>query len=294
MKIILLGILSGALAIGVAFAQDTPAAQNSESTRQQQSADPTTPQATPSPQQQPTANQPSANQPTPQSNSATTANTSNGSPVSGPTRIAAGSVIPVQLAKTVDVKKAKTGEEVIAKVTMDMKSNSGQVLVPKDTKVIGHVTQAQARNKEQKESELGISFDRAVTKTGEMQMPMSIQAVIAPPSMNANNNGTGGGEQATAPGPSTSPGAPSSAGRSPGAGSMAAPNGPTANTVPNDQSGSAANARPQITAQTAGVIGISDLKLGPGQSAAEGSLLSSEKNNVKLEGGTMMLLRVNQ
>jgi len=292
MKRILLGILSGALAIGVAFAQDTPAAQNSESTRQQQSADPTTPQATPSPQQQPTANQPSANQPTPQSNSATTANTSNGSPVSGPTRIAAGSVIPVQLAKTVDVKKAKTGEEVIAKVTMDMKSNSGQVLVPKDTKVIGHVTQAQARNKEQKESELGISFDRAVTKTGEMQMPMSIQAVIAPPSMNANNNGTSGGEQATAPGPSTSPGAPSSAGRS--AGGMAAPTAPTVGGMPTDQSGSAANARPQITAQTAGVIGISDLKLGSGQNAAEGSLLSSDKNNVKLEGGTMMLLRVNQ
>jgi hypothetical protein len=213
--------------------------------------------------------------------------------VNRPTRIAAGSVIPVQLAKTVDAKKAKTGEEVIAKVTMDMKSNSGQVLVPKDTKVIGHVTQAQARNKDQKESELGISFDRAVTKTGEMQMPMSIQAVIAPPNMNGNDNATGGSDQATAPGPGTSAGAPSSAGRSGGAGSMAAPNG-TPNTMPSDRSGSTGNARPQITAQTEGVIGISDLKLGPGQNAAEGSLLSSDKNNVKLEGGTMMLLRVNQ
>ena len=82
----------------------------------------------------------------------------------GAPRIAAGSVIPVQLTKTVDAKKAKTGDEVVAKVTQDMKTQSGDVLVPKDTTVIGHVTEAQARNKEQKESQLAIAFDRAMGK----------------------------------------------------------------------------------------------------------------------------------
>ncbi|HZC23015.1 MAG TPA: hypothetical protein VE866_06730, partial [Candidatus Binatia bacterium] len=59
-------------------------------------------------------------------------------------KIAPGSVIPVQLTKTVDAKKAKTGDEVVAKVTQDMKTQTGEVLVPKDTKVTGHVTEAQA------------------------------------------------------------------------------------------------------------------------------------------------------
>ncbi len=99
----------------------------------------------------------------------------------GAPRIAPGSVIPVQLTKTVDAKKAKTGDEVVAKVTQDMKTQTGEVLVPKDTKVIGHVTEAQARTKGEKESELAIAFDHAVLKNGEnVRLPMSIQAVIAP------------------------------------------------------------------------------------------------------------------
>ena len=49
-------------------------------------------------------------------------------------RIAPGSVIPVELTKTIDAKKAKSGDPVEAKVTQDLKTNSGDVLVPKDTK----------------------------------------------------------------------------------------------------------------------------------------------------------------
>jgi hypothetical protein len=48
-----------------------------------------------------------------------------------------------------------------------------------------------------------------------------------------------------------------------------------------------------ITGQTQGVIGIPNLTLAPAASPVQGSLLTSEKNNVKIEGGTLMLLRVN-
>ncbi len=54
----------------------------------------------------------------------------------------------------------------VAKVTQDMKNTSGEVIVAKDTKVMGHVTQSQARNKEQKESEVAIAFDHAVLTNG--------------------------------------------------------------------------------------------------------------------------------
>jgi hypothetical protein len=53
------------------------------------------------------------------------------------------------------------------------------------------------------------------------------------------------------------------------------------------------NARPPITGNTQGVVGISNLKLEAAPSTAQGSVLSSEKNNVKVESGTMLLLKVN-
>src|ERR1700739_2100392 len=122
-------------------------------------------------------------------------------------RIAPGSVIPVQLTKTVDAKKAKTGDEVVAKVTQDMKTQTGEVLVPKDTKVIGHVTEAQARTKDEKQSELAIAFDQAAMKGEDLRVPMSIQDVIAP----QNNAGSAAGGNDVGAG-ATGGGMPSSSG----------------------------------------------------------------------------------
>jgi len=70
---------------------------------------------------------------------------------------------------------------------------------------MGHVTEAQPRNKEQKESQVGIAFDRAVMKDGSaMQMPMSIQAIIGEQNNNQNNPG-GGNSDATLPAAAPAP-----------------------------------------------------------------------------------------
>ena len=90
-----------------------------------------------------------------------------------PLHIAPGSVIPVLLTKSIDAKKVRVGEEVEAKVTQDLKTGDGELIIPKDTKVFGHVTEAQARNKQQKESQLGIAFDHAILKNGE-NVPLSM------------------------------------------------------------------------------------------------------------------------
>src|SRR5262249_12535522 len=76
-----------------------------------------------------------------------------------------GTVLQAELTKSVDAKKARAGDEVTAKATQDVKSN-GQVVVRKGSKLIGHVTEAQARSKENAESKLGILFDHAVLKDG--------------------------------------------------------------------------------------------------------------------------------
>ncbi len=235
------------------------------------------------PSQSPTTHAPTATQP-----GAPPTETSN------QPRIAPGSVIPVQLTKTVDAKKVKTGDEVVAKVTMDMKTQTGQVLVPKDTKVIGHVTEAQARHKDDKESQLGIAFNQAVLNNQQVQLPMSIQAVIGPENPNENGSGNAGA-QGAAPSPSSTGTTASSpmGGRSPSAGPGQA-EAPPANPGSNDASQQSQSKRPPINAHTQGVIGLSNVTLSQGQNAQQGSVLTSEKNNVKLESGTMLLLKVSQ
>jgi hypothetical protein len=275
-----------ALMCGVSLAQSTTPS----------STDPGTPQS---------QAQPSAPQDSPQAQAPAGATSTAQGQTAHATRIAPGSVIPVQLTKTVDAKKAKTGDEVVAKVTMDMKTQSGEVLVPKDTKVIGHVTEAQPRNKEQKESQLAIAFDRAVTKDGNnMQVPMSIQAVIGQQQNQNDQSNTPAGRQQAAGVPSGAAptganganGSSGSTGRSSGMGgtTQGPPPPPSA---PGDGSPDTAGAnggQPPITAQTQGVIGISNLTLSPPSNGTQGSVMTSEKNNVKLESGTMLLLKVNQ
>jgi hypothetical protein len=250
-----------------------------------QSSSPSSNAGTPQPQAQPSAPQTS-----PQS----------GAEAQHPTRVAPGSVIPVQLTKTVDAKKAKTGDEVVAKVTMDMKTQSGDVLVPKDTKVIGHVTEAQKRDKDQKQSELGLAFDHAVTKDGNtMQMPMSIQAVIGQQQNQQDEANTPAGREQAAGVPAGAAPTGATGGRPSGT----TPSSPSASTSASgagtgaDTGGTqAANGggRPPINAQTQGVIGISNLTLAPGSNGTQGTVMTSDKNNVKLESGTMLLLKVNQ
>lgn len=206
-------------------------------------------------------------------------------------RIAPGTVIPVELTKTIDAKKARTGDEVFAKVAQDLKTDKGEILVPKNTKIVGHVTEARPRSKEQKESEVGVAFDRAVTRNGDMQLPMSIQAIIAP----QNSDSAEAAGRNPAYGGSPSPSMAGGGGRSPmsgGTAPLAQPQMPS--TMPSPGTDSSGSARPPITASTQGVIGIADVKLSANPENAQGSVVTSEKNNVKLESGTLILLRVNQ
>jgi hypothetical protein len=301
MKTALIGLFSAVLLVGGAAAQDAtptgtppPEPQTSNPSQPQTStpADTQTPQQLP--ESQATANQNSPQsapqQPATQTQTPQTQVPQASSASTQPNtikRVAPGSVIPVELTKSIDAKKAKSGDEVVAKVTMDLKSNSGEVVFAKDTKVVGHVTEAQARNKDQKESQVGIMFDKAVTKTGDMQLPMSIQAVIAP--QNPNNTDQGGNaNNATA--------ATAGTARPSGMSGSNQAQPPAAAPTNNASTGTdaAASPRPQITGNTQGVVGFSNLNLAAAPDSNQGSVLTSDKNNVKLDSGTFMLLRVNQ
>jgi len=270
------GIIAALVLGGLTLAQDTTQAppEGTPAQEQQNPAPPRATQSLPSP-----------------------ADTAQANPAP---RVAPGSVIPVTLTKTVDAKKAKTGDEVDARVTQDMKTGSGEVIVPKDTKVVGHVTRTQARSKEQKESQVVIAFDHVVMNGGEVPMPMSIQAIVGPQNPNpasTNNNSSAGGESAGVPAASGAPGNSGNGNARPGGMSSGAPaTAPTAPTGGDEtatRAPAATGSRPPITGNTQGVVGISDLKLSMADNSLPGSVVSSEKNNVKLESGMLMLLRVN-
>lgn len=261
MKTLFTGIVAACALCGFAFAQETTPATAPETTPQTQQA--------PAPAQAATA------------------------PTAAFPRIAPGSVIPVQLTKSIDVKKLKTGDQVEAKVTQDLKTGNGEILVAKDSKVMGHVTEAQQRNKEQKESLVGIAFDHAVMKTGgDVSLPMSIQAIIAPTYLSANNSSGGEGTgQPQSAGGGTSPSATGRNGNM-GASQQQTPTPSTSAAQTEDKTGNGAHE--PITGNTQGVLGIANMTLAAGTGTAQGSVVTSDKNNIKLESGTLMLLRVTQ
>jgi hypothetical protein len=219
---------------------------------------------------------------------------------SGPLKIASGSIIPVRLAKTIDAKKVKPGYEVEAKVATDLKATNGEVIMPQNTKVVGHITESQARSKGQENSRIGIAFDHAVMKNGEnVPLPTSVQAIIAPSVLRPQtNNDNAASETAGAmPSPQEPGSSPaSSSGRPGGMGSAEQPPTPSPATMGESPSPDRSSAKqyPPITAKTHGVVGISNLSLATPANLGQGSVVSSDKSNVKLPSGTLMLLRVNR
>src|SRR5689334_1790327 len=67
----------------------------------------------------------------------------NASVGTGEMQIPSGTKVPAVLDKSIDSRKCKQGDEVVAKTTQDVVSN-GKVIIPKNSKLIGHVTQASA------------------------------------------------------------------------------------------------------------------------------------------------------
>jgi hypothetical protein len=196
-----------------------------------------------------------------------------------------GPVIPVELAKSVDSKKLKQGDEVDAKTAAEMHGADGTV-IPKGSKVVGHVTQSTARSNGNPDSTLAFNFDKIVLKDGkELPLKATIQAVAPPPALagpgepdsshSSGNSGRGG----------TNAGLGSNDGRTP-SGQLGAPASQLPGQSDAPRNSGNANAQPELTGQSVGVAGIHGLEMG------QDSVLKSTGKNVKLETGTRMILRV--
>jgi hypothetical protein len=91
-----------------------------------------------------------------------------------------GMSLVAEITKTVNSRKAKLGDEVKARLTQDVMAK-GLIILPRESQLVGHVSEAKARSKEDPEARLGIVFDKAFLKNGkQIEMSAVVQA-LAPP-----------------------------------------------------------------------------------------------------------------
>jgi len=90
-----------------------------------------------------------------------------------------GTIMYLELSKSLDAKKAKPGDEVRASLLADVVSH-GKIVLRQDAKLIGHVTEAQAFSKDKPESRLGMIFDKVIGKGGQETTFNSVLLAIRP------------------------------------------------------------------------------------------------------------------
>jgi len=229
--------------------------------------------------------------------------------------LTAGTAINAELDKSLDSKKAKIGDAVTARTTEAIKEDR-KVVLPKGTRLIGHVRRASARSKGDGDSTLAMQFDRAELKGGqEISVQLNVQALAAAPGVAAiggdDLQGVGSaGAGASAGGRSASGGVASNVG---GAASGAASTVPrttqgaagTVNSTVNSTTSVAdaaaqgssqgavggVNSSGHLSANSRGVFGLNGLSLKADMSnATQGSVIASAGKSVQLDSGTRLLL----
>jgi hypothetical protein len=232
------------------------------------------------------------------------------------------SYLLVELSKTLKAGKLKPGDKIRAEVSQDVISH-GKLIIPAETQVIGHVTEANARDSSNGESRLGIVFDRIVLKhfhdvnfqavvqtvrppvirhsrvdePSQMLPPSMIMGDLRGPSPNSQarpNGPTAGRAATTAPSQSTAM-SESNSGTALQA-PMTVKQSPSTHTATGTSAASleaSSGGTPMSVGMPQGVFGLKGLSLTAGATRdTPGPVIVSNTGNVKLESGTQILLHV--
>jgi len=168
----------------------------------------------------------------------------------------------------------------------------GQIVIPRNTKIVGHVTEAKVHSKESPNSTVGIAFDRVLLKSGrELPLQAAVQAIARPlqpvvfPVASDDPM-----SPATASIPSASQG---QRGAMTGASGQLPPNYgppyPGGTGSRSDNSTSPNSTVSPLDPATKGVVGMKGFSL---TTSGEVSVVSSNTENVHLDSGTQLILRV--
>lgn len=210
-------------------------------------------------------------------------------------QLQSGSSIHATLVKPVDARKNKPGDQVVAKTTEDVKSE-GKVMIPRGSKIVGHVTEVSARENGRAESTLGVVFDHAVLKDGSrMPLSLAVQAVGSGAAtaraeddslMSSGDASAMGGVGGTASGMSRSGGGLVRSTTGSLVNTAGSVGGATVNTA------TSAGASSSLNSSSQGVVGIRGLNLASSASSSNSATFTSQNSNVRLDSGTQMIFRV--
>jgi hypothetical protein len=214
------------------------------------------------------------------------------------THLQSGSSIHATLQKPVDARKNKPGDQVVAKTNEDVKSE-GKVVIPRGSKIVGHVTEVKAREKGQAESAVGVIFDDAVLKDGShLPLSVAVQAVgSGAAAAQAEDDSLISSGNAVASGSVSGPG--SGMARTGGGlvGGVRSTTGNLVNTAGSAGAGTVnaatgAGALSSLNSNSRGVVGLRGLSLVSSASSSNSGTFTSHTSNVHLDSGTQLILSV--
>jgi hypothetical protein len=208
-----------------------------------------------------------------------------------------GTQVSGQLQNTLDVRRAKVGDQVILKTTQAVKAN-GRTVVNKGARLIGHVSQVSQKSRANGESTIGLVFDRL--ESGALETP--INATITSVTRGTTHARAGDdefGSESTAS--STTTARTTSRQSSSGGGGLLGGVGGTVGGVVNSTTQTTGG----VVGGTTGAIGetvggvarsVGGIRISESTDASVegGSILSLRGDNLLLEKGTAMNLRLNQ
>jgi hypothetical protein len=219
-----------------------------------------------------------------------------------------GTDMVAELSHSVSATKAKPGDVVKAALTQDVLAH-GRIIIRRGSKLMGHVTETKVRTKDDQESRLGMVFDKAVLKDGqEISFTAAILALapgvqvssvdrpdqMPPPITSSNSSGNpqpmGAGPQSRNTMSSSGNGSMNSAGGTNAASRSAQLDQAASSSASTSESASTYGL---MGGGSRGVFGLPGLRLAAIAGPVRTTIITSIRQNVKLESGTQLVIQVN-
>ena len=97
-----------------------------------------------------------------------------------PSQAKPGVEVAAQLNKDLNAKKVKSGDKVEAEVIQDVIAN-GRILIPRESRLVGHVTDVEALGKSDGESRVSLVFEQGQLKNGGVLTFHGVIEALGPP-----------------------------------------------------------------------------------------------------------------
>ncbi|MGD0735024.1 MAG: hypothetical protein ABR976_07745 [Terracidiphilus sp.] len=202
-----------------------------------------------------------------------------------------------ELVGKLDSKSAKAGDLVVVKTDEAVKTADGTV-IPKGSKLVGHVSKVESHSQGRENSAVGIAFDHAELKGGQSVAIESVIKALGPAPGDLMSNTP---DATAAPMGASSPAGGGMAGR-PGGTTPTSGVGSTPNPIAAQANGSSNNGASNAGTvvgktgddpiRTTSIPGVFLASTTPSEAPSLSGMLFAAKSEVHLDGGTQVVLEV--